>query len=163
MNFKKGDIEGVIIKKLIKYKDKRGYVVETFRDDTLPDRLKPAMSYVSFTKPGATRGPHEHLKQTDVFCFIGPGSFKIKLWDNRKNCKTYGSFMEIIGGRDNPILIIIPPGIVHGYKNISEGLGIVINYPDQLYKGWHKKEEVDEIRHEDAEDDFYLDFVREGN
>ena len=163
MNFKKGDIEGVIIKKLTKYTDERGYLVETFREDTLPDRLKPAMSYVSFTKPGIARGPHEHLKQTVVFCFIGPGSFKIKLWDNRKNCKTYGKFMEIIGGRDNPILVIIPPGIVHGYKNISEDLGMVINYPDKLYKGWNKEEEVDEIRHEDAEDKFYLDFVSEDN
>jgi len=39
MNFKKGDIEGVIIKKLTKYADERGYLVETFREDTLPDRL----------------------------------------------------------------------------------------------------------------------------
>ena len=29
MNFKKGDIEGVIIKKLTKYTDERGYLVET--------------------------------------------------------------------------------------------------------------------------------------
>jgi len=163
MNFKKGDIKGVIIKKLTKYIDERGYLLEIFREDTIPDRLKPVMSYVSFTKPKIARGPHEHIKQTDVFCFIGPGSFKIKLWDNRKNSKTYGSVMEIIGGRDNPILLIISPGIVHGYKNISKELGMVINYPDQLYKGWNKEEEVDEIRHEEKEDEFYLDFIREDN
>ena len=163
MNFKKGNIAGVLIKPLTRYTDERGYLVETFREDTLPDRLKPVMSYVSFTKPGIARGPHEHLKQTDLFCFIGPGSFKLKLWDNRKNCKTYGSFMEITGGRDKLILVIIPPGIVHGYKNISEDLGMVINYPDKLYKGWNKEEEVDEIRHEDAKDEFYLDFVSEDN
>ena len=62
MNFEKGDIVGVLIKKLTKYNDGRGYLVETFREDTLPDRLKPAMSYVSFSKPGAARGSHEHLK-----------------------------------------------------------------------------------------------------
>ena len=89
MNFKKGDIEGVIIKKLTKYTDERGYLVETFREDILPDRLQPAMSYVSFTKPGIARGPHEHNKQTDIFCFMGPGNFKIKLWDNRKESKTF--------------------------------------------------------------------------
>ena len=161
MNFKKGDIEGVIIKKITKNMDERGYLVETFREDTLPDRLKPAMSYVSFTKPGAARGPHEHLKQTDIFVFLGPGDFKIRLWDNRKNGKTYSSFMEITGGEDNPILVIIPPGIVHGYKNISKEVGMVINYPDQLYKGWHKEEEMDEIRHEDTGDEFYLAFIKE--
>jgi dTDP-4-dehydrorhamnose 3,5-epimerase len=162
MNFKKGAIEGVIIKKLTKYTDERGYLIETFREDILPDILKPVMSYVSFTKPEIARGPHEHLKQTDIFVFIGSGDFKIKLWDNRKGYQTYGNFMEIIGGRDNPILVIIPAGIVHGYKNISEDLGMVINYPDKLYKGWNKEEEVDEIRHEDAEDEFYLDFIGKG-
>ena len=161
MDFKEGEIKGVIIEKLNKFCDERGFLAETFRIDNLPKEIRPMMSYVSFTKPGIARGPHEHIKQTDVFCFIGPGSFKIKLWDNRKNGKTYGNFMEIIGGRDNPILIIIPPGIVHGYKNISEDLGMVINYPDKLYKGWNKEEEVDEIRHEDAEDEFYLDFTKE--
>jgi len=163
MNFKKGDIEGVLIKKLTKYTDERGYLVETFREDTLPDRLKPVMSYVSFTKPGIARGPHEHIKQTDVFCFIGPGIFKIKLWDNRKESDTYGNCMEVVGGKDNPARVIVPPGVVHGYKNISEDLGMVINYPDKLYKGWNKEEEVDEIRHEEKEDDFYLDFVNKDN
>ena len=155
MNFKKGDIEGVVIKKLTRYSDERGYLIETFREDILPDRLKPVMSYVSFTKPGIARGPHEHLKQTDIFVFIGPGDFKIKLWDNREDYQTHGNFIEITGGKDNPILVIIPPGIVHSYKNISEELGMVINYPDKLYKGWNKEEEVDEIRHEDAKDEFY--------
>ena len=162
MNFKKGDIEGVLIKKLTKYTDERGYLVETFREVTLPDRLKPAMSYISYTKPRIARGPHEHKKQTDIFCFTGPGNFRIKLWDNRKESKTFGYCMEIIGGEDNPIRVIVPPGVVHGYKNISEGVdGMVLNYPDKLYRGWDKKEEVDEIRHEDKEDEFYLDFIKE--
>ena len=37
--------------------------------------------------------------------------------------------------------------------------GMVLNYPDRLYKGSGKKEEVDEIRHEDKEDEFYRDFI----
>jgi dTDP-4-dehydrorhamnose 3,5-epimerase len=89
MEFKKGEIEGIIIKKLIIYNDERGFLVETFRVDSLPDNLQPLMSYISYTKPGIARGPHEHLKQTDIFCFIGPGNFKIKLWDNRQESKTY--------------------------------------------------------------------------
>lgn len=163
MELKKGKIGGVIIKKLIKFTDERGFLVETFRVDNLPDNLQPVMSYVSYTKPGMTRGPHEHLKQTDIFCFIGPGNFRIKLWDNRKGNKTFRCFRKVIGGEDNPIRIIVPPGVVHGYKNISEEVaGMVINYPDKLYRGWDRKEKVDEIRHEDKEDEFYLDFIKEG-
>ena len=162
MDFKEGEIKGVIIEKLNKFYDERGFLAETFRIDNLPKEIKPMMSYISYTKPGITRGPHEHKKQTDIFCFMGPGNFRIKLWDNRKESKTFRYCMKIIGGEDNPIRVIVPPGVVHGYKNISQEVdGMVLNYPDKLYRGWDRKEEVDEIRHEDNEDEFYLDFIKE--
>jgi len=162
INFKKGEIKGVIIEKLNKFYDERGFLTETFRIDNLPKEIRPVMSYISYTKPGITRGPHEHQEQTDIFCFMGPGNFKVKLWDNRKESDNYGNCLEVIGGKDNPIRVIVPPGVVHGYRNISEGTdGMVLNYPDKLYRGWDKKEEVDEIRHEDKEDEFYLDFIKE--
>jgi len=162
MKFKKGDIEGVIIEKLNKFTDKRGFLVETFRIDNLPDKLQPVMSYVSYTKPEVARGPHEHKKQNDIFCFMGPGNFRIKLWDNRSESRTFEYCTEIVGGKDNLIRVIVPPGVVHGYKNISKEVdGMVLNYPNKLYRGWDRKEEVDEIRHEDKEDEFYLDFIKE--
>ena len=162
MNFKKGKIKGVIIEKLNKFYDERGFLAETFRIDNLPKEIKPMMSYISYTKPGINRGPHEHKEQTDIFCFMGPGNFKVKLWDNRKESDNYGNCLEVIGGKDNPIRVIVPPGVVHGYKNISkEKDGMVLNYPDKLYRIWDRKEEVDEIRHEDKEDEFYLDFIKE--
>lgn len=162
MKFEEGEIEGVIITKLNKYFDDRGYLIETFRIDRFPESLRLKMSYISYTKPGVARGPHEHREQTDIFCFIGLGNFKIKLWDNRKESSTYGKVKEIVGGQDNLISVVVPPGVVHGYKNISSKDGIILNYPNKLYKGWGKKDEVDEIRHEDKEDVFYLDFIKEG-
>jgi dTDP-4-dehydrorhamnose 3,5-epimerase len=36
MEFKKDEIEGVIIEKLTKFSDERGFLVETFRVDNLP-------------------------------------------------------------------------------------------------------------------------------
>ena len=163
MIFREGEIKGAIIEKLNKFTDERGFLVETFREDNLPGKLRPVMSYISYTKRGIARGPHEHKGQTDIFCFVGPGNFRIKLWDNRKESKTYKCCIEIVGGKYNPIRIIVPPGVVHGYKNISEDEeGMVLNYPDKLYRGWDRKEEVDEIRHEDKEDEFYLDFIKEG-
>ena len=76
MKFKNGEIEGVIIKKLEKFSDERGFLVETFRIDNLPNKLKPVMSYISYTKAGIARGPHEHKKQSDIFSII---SLKIKI------------------------------------------------------------------------------------
>lgn len=155
----KGRIEGVVITELKKNTDRRGFLCETLRLDELPTNLRPVMSYLSYTEPGIARGPHEHREQTDIFAFIGPGNFLLKLWDKREGSATRGNFMEIIAGKDNPLSVIIPPGVVHGYRNISlTERGMVLNFPDKLYMGWGKLEAVDEIRHEDdGESPFKMD------
>lgn len=161
MDFKKGDIEGVRIMNLARRVDDRGFLVETYRIDTLPEGLKPVMSYLSATEPGTARGPHEHRDQTDVFAFLGPGNFQICLWDNRRASGSYGNRMVFFGGADNPIAVVIPPGIVHAYRNTSPTeKGVVLNYPDRLYAGWNKQEPVDETRHEVDGDLFFEDFKK---
>jgi dTDP-4-dehydrorhamnose 3,5-epimerase len=160
VEFSEGKIDGVRVVKLTKHVDERGFLIETFRRDTLPEGLLPQMAYVSFTEPGVGRGPHEHMVQTDIFAFIDPGNFRIHLWDNREKSPTYGNRMVVLGGEENLLQVIVPPGVVHGYKNISPTVrGMVLNYPDRLYRGPDKKEDVDEIRHEDEEDEFYKDFI----
>jgi len=57
--------------------------------------------------------------------------------------------MTMFVGEDNPKAVIIPPGIVHAYRNVGHKAGIVINCPNKLFMGQGKREEVDEIRHED--------------
>jgi len=151
-------IEGVLVKGLIIHKDERGWLGEFFRADEVDPSIMPAMSYVSSTLPGAARGPHEHLRQTDYFCFIGPSRFKIYLWDNRKGSKTYGVKEVFYAGEDSPMALIIPPGVVHAYKNIGDSHGLVFNAPNRLYRGRGKKEEVDEVRYEGlADTEFVLD------
>ncbi len=147
--FKYGIIPDIIIKKLTAYSDPRGWLIEIFREDEMEKEFLPSMGYISSTKSGIVRGPHEHREQTDVFAFVGPSNFKCYLWDNRKESKTYGFQMDVVGGEDKPILVIIPPGIVHGYKNIGAKDGFVINLPTKLYKGKNKQDPIDEIRHEE--------------
>ena len=149
MEFKKGNVEGVIAKSLKKYTDERGWLVELFRHDELISSLYPVMAYASITQPGITRGPHEHREQTDFFAFIGPSNFLIYLWDNRKASSSYKNKQTIRVGQDSPHSIIIPPGVVHAYKNIGTQPGLVFNAPNKLFAGKNKKEPVDEIRHED--------------
>lgn len=147
-------IEGVVIKKLKKNEDERGWLSEIYRSDETD--YKPVMSYISVTKPGIIRGPHEHVKQSDCFVFIGPGSFELHLWDNREDSKTKGEYMKLEAGENNPCVVVVPPGVVHGYKCISKESGYCINLADKLYKGEGKTEEVDEIRWEDKEDSKYI-------
>ncbi len=146
--FKTGVIEGVIVKDLVKFLDERGWLVEIFRQDALEEKYYPVMGYISMTAPGIARGPHEHLEQADFFAFIGPSNFKILLWDNRKSSPTYMMKQVVYAGEDGPKSILIPPGIVHAYKNVGGKPGMVVNVPNKLFAGWGRKEPVDEIRHE---------------
>jgi dTDP-4-dehydrorhamnose 3,5-epimerase len=146
-------IAGVIIKELKKFSDERGWLTEIYRRDEVD--LSPAMSYVSLTLPGVVRGPHEHVYQSDYFIFIGPGNFKLYLWDRREDSATKGKKMEIEVGADNPCAVLVPPGVVHGYKCISEVPALSINLPDKLYKGVTKQTEIDEIRWEEDENSPY--------
>jgi len=149
-------IGGVIIKKLEKFTDERGWLAEIFRNDEM--EYQPEMAYISVTKPGVVRGPHEHKEQSDFFVFVGPGIFKLYLWDNRKQSKTFGQQEILEVGENNPVAILVPPGVVHGYKCVSSEPAYSINLPDKLYKGEGKKEEVDEIRWEkDSNSPFKID------
>lgn len=139
-------IKDVVIKKLDKFEDERGWLMEIFRMDEL--KYQPTMSYVSVTRSGVVRGPHEHNFQSDLFVFLGPGSFELHLWDKRKDSVTNGEYVKIEAGENNPVAVIVPPGVVHGYKCVSETSAWCINLPDKLYKGENKKEEIDEIRWE---------------
>jgi len=139
-------IKGVVIKELKKNEDERGWLIEVFRNDEV--NYRPVMSYVSKTLPGVVRGPHEHIFQSDCFIFVGPGDFELHLWDRRDKSTTKGEYVKIKGGEKNPLMVIVPPGVVHGYKCVSDTPAFSINFPDKLYKGVGKKEEVDEIRWE---------------
>lgn len=156
MIFAEGDIQDVVIYPLKKFHDERGWLAELFRHDELAEEFYPAMAYISVTEPNVQRGPHEHADQADLFCFIGPGNFKLRMWDNRPDSPTYKYVMTLEAGEDNPQAVIIPKGVVHTYKNISAGQkGVVINCPNRLYMGEGKKEPVDEIRHEDDPDTIF--------
>lgn len=139
-------IPGVIIRPLSRYEDARGWLTELFRRDELPDGFDPAMCYLSVTKPGAARGPHEHVHQTDGFAFLD-GWYELHLWDQS------GDTHEVFGvGSASPAVVFVPPGVVHAYRNVGDRDAFVLNFPDKLYAGWGKAEPVDEIRHEDADE-----------
>jgi dTDP-4-dehydrorhamnose 3,5-epimerase len=149
MSFIEGEIRDVVVYPLRKFYDDRGWLAELFRHDDLDEEFYPVMSYISFTQPGVQRGPHEHVDQADLFCFLGPSTFKMRMWDNRHDSPTYNYLMTLLIGEDDPRAVIVPKGVVHGYKNVGEVDGMVINCPNKLYMGRGKSEPIDEIRHED--------------
>ncbi len=147
--FTDGDIEDVVIREITKHVDERGWLAELWREDQVEAEWRPVMTYISQTQPGVARGPHEHEAQTDYFCFLGPGNFKVYLWDNRPDSPTYNHRKIFVVGQDKPTAVVIPDGVVHAYKNVSHVPGVVINCPNALFMGEDYAEPVDEIRHED--------------
>lgn len=150
MRYVEGPIEGVVIRPVSRYVDQRGWLIELFRADELPAEALPAMAYVSETAPGVARGPHEHREQADLFAFVGPGEFRLYLWDARPTSPTAGHRLVCQVGEANRQLVIVPPGVVHAYQNVGTVPGWVFNAPNRLYAGPGRAEPVDEIRHEDA-------------
>ncbi len=146
-------IPGVVIRPIKRFDDQRGWLVELFRDDELPPNFTPTMGYISMTKPGVARGPHEHADQTDGFVFLN-GSYELYLWENRPGNEPAMETHKV--GAENPCIAFVPPGVVHAYRNVGTEEAFVLNFPDRLYAGWGKKEPVDEIRHEDMDSEFKL-------
>ncbi len=146
-------ISGVFVRRLKKFSDPRGWLIETFRDDELPEGFEPTMGYISLTHPGVARGPHEHADQTDGFVFLS-GKFRLYLWEARDGHEKKDLTMDV--GESDPIFVTVPPGVVHAYKNIGDSDAFVLNFPNRLFAGWGKKEPIDEIRHEDDSDTRYV-------
>ncbi len=151
MNWKTGVIHDCVIQPLSRYTDERGWLSEIFRHDELAEEFHPAMAYVSLTHAGITRGPHEHRDQTDLFAFLS-GSFRIYLWDDRKKSQTYGIRQVLDTGVESPATVLIPPGVIHAYRNSGTSDALVINCPNRLYAGHKKEGPVDEIRWEERPD-----------
>ena len=146
--FTDGAINGVLVKDLKICTDQRGWLSEVFRLDELESEFAPQMAYISMTNVGVARGPHEHRDQADLFCFLGPSTFRIYLWDNRSSSGTFRKKMVTEAGESAPKSLLVPAGVVHAYKNVGRVPGMVVNCPNRLFAGRERREAVDEIRHE---------------
>ena len=124
-------IDGVKTKKLKLIPDERGYLMEMLRsDDEIFKRF--GQVYLTVAYDGVVKGWHYHKKQTDNFVVVR-GMIKVVLYDQREKSPTKGEVNEFFLGELNPMLLVIPPDIVHGMKAVGGQAGYLINCPDQAY------------------------------
>ncbi len=131
----KGVIEGVRIEPFPIFPDDRGYflevarigqgLVETF--DAATTQISAALSY-----PGAVKAFHFHRYQTDFWVPV-MGVFQVGLVDFREDSPTFKQKNTIYCGALNPLSIIIPPGVGHGYKVVSPESGMLVYVTNQQY------------------------------
>ena len=125
-------IDGVNVKPLKVIADERGYLMEMMRADD-PFFQRFGQSYVSVAYPGVVKGWHFHKVQTDHFVIV-KGMMKVVLYDSREGSPTKGLINEFFMGERNPILVTIPPGVVHGMKGIGNEPAMLVNVPTEMYK-----------------------------
>jgi dTDP-4-dehydrorhamnose 3,5-epimerase len=133
-------IEGVKVRKLRLIPDERGYLMEMLRSDW-EEYDKFGQVYITAVYPGVVKGWHYHQIQTDHFICVH-GMAKVVLYDGREGSPTHGEVNEFFMGDQNPMLLKIPPGVMHGFKGISQEMALIVNVPTELYN----YEQPDEYR-----------------
>lgn len=97
--------------------------------------------YVTVARPGVVKAWHSHRVQTDHLAVVA-GEARVALYDGRDGSPTRGNVVDVVAGEGNPVLIIIPPGVYHGFRSTGDAPAYVANVPTELYD----YDEPDELR-----------------
>jgi dTDP-4-dehydrorhamnose 3,5-epimerase len=147
-------IDGVIVKKLRVIPDERGRLMELLRCDD-PFFEKFGQAYMTTALPGVVKAWHYHKEQTDHFAVV-KGMAKVVLYDDRDDSPTRGEVNEFFMGEHNPILVRIPKGVHHGFKNVGLDECIIVNCPSRPYN----YDSPDEFRLDPHQNDIPYDWAR---
>lgn len=153
--YRKPSIDGVKVKELMVIPDERGRLMEILRaDDELFSKF--GQVYMTTTLPGVVKAWHLHRLQTDNVCCV-LGTIKLALYDDRDGSATKGKVDEFFLGRDNPILVQIPPGVYHGWKGVSIEEALIVNTVTEPYN----YSQPDEYRLDAHQNDIPYDWARQ--
>jgi len=127
-------IDGVRLIDLTRHADDGGAMTELAR---LSDGRAPALGdltvrQVNYSElaPGAIKAFHLHSRQTDVW-FVPPSDrMLVVLLDVRKGSPTEGVRRRVVLGHGASRLLVIPPGVAHGVRNLGEILGRILYFTD---------------------------------
>jgi dTDP-4-dehydrorhamnose 3,5-epimerase len=125
-------IEGVHFRPTRPVPHEDGYLTEVARAswDVLESPI--VQVHVTTTFPERVRAWGVHRSVTDRL-FVVAGLVKIVVFDGREGSPTFGRIDEFVVGERNPGLLVIPPNLYHGWKNIGTSDAIIINLPDKMY------------------------------
>ena len=125
-------IDGIRTKALKVIPDERGRLFEILRRDE-PFFRRFGQVYCTTVYPGVVKGWHYHKRQVDNFACVG-GMIKLVAYDARQGSRTRGVVNEFVVGVHNPLLIQIPPYVLHGFKGLTAPEAVVINTPTEPYR-----------------------------
>lgn len=138
-------IEGVKVIDLPIFEDDRGFLVEIARhaDDPEPHGVVHRFGQVYLVGDpvrGIIRAFHKHEELWDWF-FISHGSAKFVLKDDRKGSKTFGEIQTVIASARKPRLVVVPPGVYHGWMSLEDDT-LMVSTASHTYN----RQKPDEVR-----------------
>jgi len=127
-------IDGVRFRDLRAHVDGRGDVIELWSHPWVERHglVVPQHVYQSATDYGVVKCWHLHEVHTDQFT-VTRGKLQVVCVDVRDSSPTYGEVNSFIIGTQRPALIMIPPGIMHGWKSLAAPETIVVNLQTHPY------------------------------
>lgn len=125
-------IEGVQFRSARPVSHDHGHLTEAYRIDWGIIQNPLVQVTVTTTFPGRVRAWGIHSATVDRL-FAATGSFCIVCFDGRRSSPTFGSINEFFVGARNQGLIVIAPGIYHGWKNVGNDEATIVSMPSQLY------------------------------
>ena len=126
-------IEGVQYRLTRPVSHHHGHLTEVFRLDWGFADFPVVQVTNTVTFPGRIRAWGIHRFTVDRL-FAATGSLCIVCYDGRRASSTFGCINEFMLGERNQGLVMIPPGVYHGWKNIGDDQAAIISMPSELYQ-----------------------------
>jgi len=125
-------IDGVVAKQVTNVLTNNGYLTEIWRPDWALDGLPAGQVFQRVIDAGGVSGWHSHRVTTDrLFC--ATGRLLVALYDARRNSRTHGATAAFRLGAERPAVIVVPPGVWHGVRNLGATPVVMLNVVDVAY------------------------------
>jgi dTDP-4-dehydrorhamnose 3,5-epimerase len=125
-------IEGVRYRLARPVSHHHGHLTEAFRVDLGQTEAPNVQVTLTLTFPGRIRAWGIHRFTVDRL-FAATGSLLIVCYDGRRGSPTFGAINEFMLGGRNQGLVVIPPGVYHGWQNIGDDEATIVSMPGRLY------------------------------
>jgi dTDP-4-dehydrorhamnose 3,5-epimerase len=138
------NIQDVKVIDLKVHEDDRGYLFEIIHksDEFVSGRAQEIRQVyiVGDRIEKIVRAFHKHDELHDWFCIV-KGSAKFVLVDDRQNSPTYRKFDMAVCSDRSPKLVVVPPGVYHGWMSLEPDT-IMVSTASHEYV----QEKPDEVR-----------------
>ena len=131
MKIVKTKIKDLLIIKKETFKDKRGFLRELYRENSLSKKF--IFEILSKSNKNVIRGLHlqKRNSQGKYVTVLNGKAFDVAV-DLRKNSKTFGQHVSIILSGKQNISFYIPPGFAHGFCSLENNT--IVHYKCTNYR-----------------------------